>query len=226
MRRAALGALMTLVAITPAAAHAADAPPPLANPVGSPTNVATCAAILLSFNPITGLPIFGQGPNAALKSASRVDDPDGSATLTVTVTGDLPATSSAYSTYDCLWVESGTPDGSLGAGEQLRPYYHPEIVVGGTSPNRTITFTVVVPHAAGRTICDRAAGLNLQTVVSAGNPASAVESGHWSYFVSNVLCLAPVPPANVPELPFVPLAGAVTAVVLGIGLGRRRLVHS
>ena len=228
MRFRALGVLAgSLVVWSVAPSVSADAPPPVAVPVGGFANVATCSAIVLGYNAVTGLSVGGAGPDTVVKSLVRTDHPDASSTLVVTATGPFPITSDGYSIYDCLWAENGVSNGALDVGEQLRVFYDVDVGVGGSLPNRTVTFSVTVPNAAGKTICDRVGGLDLDTLATSGNPGSAIETGTWTYFVSNVVCAGPIPPANVPELPFAPLAMVSTGSVLGVGtwLSRRRALR-
>lgn len=194
--------------------------PPRINPV--------CIGLVAAdkVNPITGNPITI--PSAAvkvIKSITRVDNNDGTATFAVTLSGPIPAAVTTIDVLDCVWIDVNG-NGLFDQGESMRAYEGSAATVQGTGNSRTVNFTLTVPNAAGRTVCDMAAGVNFAGLTGTITSQTGIESGSWIQAISNSVCSEGGVPAVVPEATFVPSLLASALAGLGIGwfaMHRRRL---
>ena len=211
-------AIATVVAVmvaTPGVASAA----PYTSPVGVYTgpglggvNNVFCQAILFGINPLTGQAINMTAANPITKTVTRSDNPNGSSDFEVVLSGDIPASFSVSDGYDCLWIDTNG-DGAFTPGESMRPYVAPGVSIVGSSPNRSITFQVNVPGAAGKTVCDIGSGINYTLLTSLAGSNSGIQTGSWLYFYSQTVCSSGGPSPVIPEVPLVPLLAIVVAVV-------------
>ena len=171
--------------------------PPRINPV--------CIALVApdKVNPVTGKPITV--PSAAVavtKSITRVDNNDGTATFSVTLTGPIPAVTT-IDVLDCVWIDVNG-NGLFDQGESMRAYEGNTATVQGTGSRRTVDFRLTVPNAAGRTVCDQAAGVNFSGLTGTISNQTGIESGSWIQALSPPVCSEGGVPAVVPEASFVP----------------------
>jgi hypothetical protein len=194
--------------------------PPFINPVC--IGLATTGRL----NPITGNPI--SVPSTAVsvtKSVTRVDNNNGTATFSVTLTGAIPAAVTTIDVLDCVWIDVNG-NGLFDQGESMRAYEGDKATVQGTGSTRTVAFNLTVPNAAGRTVCDMAAGVNFSTLTGTIANQAGIESGSWIQAISPTVCSDSGVPAVVPEATFVPSILASALGGLGVGwfvMRRRRL---
>ncbi len=192
--------------------------PPRINPV--------CIALASpdKVNPITGRPITVPAAAVALsKSITRVDNNDGTATFAITLTGPIPAAVTTLDLLDCVWIDVNG-NGLFDQGESMRAYEGDKATVQGTGSRRTVDFTLTVPSAAGRTVCDVAAGISFSGLTGTIGSQAGIESGSWIQAISNSVCSDGGVPVVVPEATFVPalLASALGGLGIGWFVVRRR----
>jgi hypothetical protein len=194
--------------------------PPRINPV--------CIALVApdKANPVTGKPITIPSTAVAVtKSITRVDNNDGTATFSVTLTGPIPAAVTTIDVLDCVWIDVNG-NGLFDQGESMRAYEGNAATVQGTGSNRTVDFKLTVPNAAGRTVCDMAGGVNFSGLTGTIANQAGIESGSWLQAISPSVCSESGVPAVVPEAAFVPSLLASAFAGLGVGwfaMRRRRL---
>jgi hypothetical protein len=194
--------------------------PPRVNPV--------CIGLVTPsrVNPVTGNPIaIPSAAVAVTKSMTRVDNNDGTATFSVILTGPIPAAVTTIDVLDCVWVDVNG-NGLFDQGESMRAYEGTAAAVQGTGNTRTVGFTLTVPNAVGRTVCDMAAGVNFAGLAGTITGQAGIESGSWIRAISNSVCSDGGVPAVVPEASFVP--SLLVSALGGLGVGwfamrRRRL---
>ena len=194
--------------------------PPRINPV--------CIGLVTAnrLNPVTGSPItIPSAAVAVTKSITRADNNDGTATFSVTLTGPIPAAVTTIDVLDCVWIDVNG-NGLFDQGESMRAYEGNAATVQGTGSRRTVDFKLTVPNAAGRTVCDQAAGVNFSGLMGTITGQTGIESGSWIQAISPTVCSDSGVPAVVPEATFVPslLASALGGLGLGwFSMRRRRL---
>jgi GEVED domain len=194
--------------------------PPRINPV--------CIGLVApdKVNPITGKPItIPSAVVAVTKSITRVDNNDGTATFAITLTGPIPAAVTTIDVFDCVWIDVNG-NGLFDQGESMRAYEGDKATVQGAGSRRTVDFTLTVPNAAGRTVCDQAAGVNFSGLTGTITSQTGIESGSWIQAITPSVCSEGGAPAVVPEATFVPSLLASALAGLGIGwfaMRRRRL---
>jgi hypothetical protein len=151
---------------------------------------------------------------------TRVDNVDGSATFTIKLWGNLGLLVSSSPVVDCLWVDADG-NGARSAGEGVTGALVEGLVI---TPDDSINgrgyFSVRVPGAANKTVCDQAYGVRSGQAVPT-DPTAA----EWR-FRSTVLCSAPLPPIDIPEAGSVVLLGLTGALTGGalLTVRRRRLM--
>lgn len=171
------------------------------------------------------------------RSVTRVDRPNGSTTLHVTLTGDLQQFPRVANGYDCVWIDSDG-DGRQDPGEPPRAYVARHVVVHRTkSGRRAITFDIEVPRAAGKSVCGRSYRVDRidrgDVHHNASRSAAQTYSSHrsrWQWTYSQKICTKPraeppAPPAEVPEAPLAPMLAISAAATGAISIGfiaRRR----
>jgi hypothetical protein len=194
--------------------------PPRVNPV--------CIGLVTPgrINPVTGNSItIPSAAVAVTKTITRVDNNDGTATFSVTLTGPIPAAVTTIDVLDCVWID-GNGNGLFDQGESMRAYEGSAAAVQGTGSKRTVDVKLTVPNAAGRAVCDMAAGVNFAGLTGTVTSQTGIESGSWIQAISNSVCADSGVPAVVPEVTFVPSLLASALAGLGIGwfaMRRRRL---
>jgi hypothetical protein len=175
-------------------------------------------------NPVTGKPISVSAAVAATKSITRVDNNDGTATFSVTLSGPIPAAVTTIDVLDCVWIDVNG-NGLFDQGESMRAYEGSAATVQGTGSKRTVDFKLTVPNAAGRTVCDMASGVNFAGLTGTITSQAGIEAGSWIQAISPTVCSDSGVPAVVPEASFVPSLLASALAGLGIGwfaMRRRR----
>ncbi len=177
-------------------------------------------------NPVTGNSItIPAAAVAVTKTITRVDNNDGTATFSVTLTGPIPAAVATIDVLDCVWIDMNG-NALFDPGESMRAYEASAAAVQGIGSRRTVDFKLTVPSAAGRTVCDMAAGVNFAGLTGTISSQTSIESGSWIQAISNSVCSDSGVPAVVPEVTFVPSLLASALAGLGIGwfaMRRRRL---
>jgi GEVED domain len=195
--------------------------PPRVNPV--------CLALVTpgNINPVTGNPItIPAAATTVRKSVTRVDNADGTATFSVTLVGAIPTATTSVDVLDCVWIDVNG-NGTFDQGESVRAYEASAAVVAGTGANRTIDFQLTVPNAAGRSVCNRATGVNFAGLTGTITNQAGIEAGTWIQAQSNIVCSDFGVPVVVPEAPAA--ASLLASALGGIGVGwffmrrRRRL---
>jgi hypothetical protein len=223
MRHRLLFAVAVFVAVVATASHASAIDPPLAGtPATQPTGSTktfldgvVCPALII-LTPPGSLPVM-------VKSMRRVDNNDGSATLEVTVTGDVPATFTTAGVFDCVWIDKdndGVRDVSINPAinEPALAYLAGSVPITGTSPARSVKILLTVPGGAGKWICDRAAGASFDVTSASSGQMSALVAGSGLLFLSNKVCLGPEPDPVVPESPLVAALTGTAILTVGLAL--------
>jgi hypothetical protein len=175
-------------------------------------------------NPVTGKAISIPASAVALtKSVTRVDNNNGTATFSVTLTGAIPAAVTTIDVLDCVWIDVNG-NNLFDQGESMRAYEASAAVVQGTGASRTVDFKLTVPSAAGRTVCDMAAGVNFAGLTATITNQAGIETGAYIQGISPTVCSESGVPAVVPEATFVPslLASALGGLGVGWFVMRRR----
>jgi hypothetical protein len=149
---------------------------------------------------------------------TRTDNVDGSATLLVKLWGDLTILRQQASVLDCLWIDTDG-NGARSPGEGVvGAHVEGLVITADNSVNGRGYFSVTVPGAATKTVCDQAYGVRPGEVL----PADAA-SAQWLYRTPFV-CSTPLPPVEIPEagaVMLLGLSGALTGAAVIFG-GRRR----
>jgi hypothetical protein len=160
----------------------------------------------------------GDGSNGGslTKTVTRLDAADGSAMLTVTLTGRI-SKAQKITLVDCVWLLGPAPASVAGARSAIKPtpIRVDNVVVTGSGSRQRAVFEVRVPNATDSTVCDRAF-----TTKKRGGQLRLDRR-------SNAVCVASAPTPVIPEAPFAPLlasSAGVTAILLA--MRKRRMVHT
>lgn len=223
MRHRLFFATAAFVAVVATAMPAFAVDPPLAGtPALQPTGLAktlldgTVCPALVPLTPPGSVPVV-------VKTVRRVDNNDGSATLEVTVTGDVPATFTTAGVLDCVWIDKnndGIRDVNINPtiNEPALSYLAGSVPITGVSPSRSVQILLTVPGGAGKWICDRAAGASFDVTSATTGQMSALITGVGLLFLSNKVCIGPPPDTVVPESSLVPALAATGLLTLGLAL--------
>ena len=221
--KAAIAAVAVTLTAVPVTATAVFTDPPavyIGGAFGGVFNT-VCLGVLDGVNPVTGRTIDLTSADPVTKTVVREDRANGSSDFKVTLTGPIPATTTEVDGYDCVWIDSNT-NGLRDVGENVRAYLSSGLTVDGVGATRSVTFQLNVPGAAGKQVCNRGYGIDYGLLSSTAGSQSGFETGRWVYFYSNKVCIAPLPPAQVPEAARVALLGLSGAATGAAVLAWRR----
>lgn len=167
---------------------------------------------------VQGPGVRGDGPISKF-IITRSDDVDGNATLLIKLWGNLDILASQAPVLDCLWIDSDG-NGARSADERVMGALVDGLVI---TPDDDINgrgyFSVRVPGAANKAVCDQASGVRNGQAL----PTDAA-TAQWR-FRTPVRCSSPLPPVEIPEagsVVLLGLSGALTGAAVLFGVGRRR----